>query len=179
MIAQHAPLILTLALEAGASQFFNTLRQAYFPRDRNFIDAHLTLFHALPNTPGIRQTVKELCSQVEPFTLTIVEPASIGNGVAYKILSRELMFLHKTLQEKWIDLLSRQDRQKLWPHITVQNKVGFMEAQNLLQQLKNGFTPFSAAATGLQVWEYLNGPWKFVEEFKFEPSPARDISRVF
>jgi hypothetical protein len=172
MTFHNPPLILTLALEPGAFQFFNELRQKHFPADRNFIDAHLTLFHALPNEPAINHTIKELSCRVMPFTLDVVEPTSIGNGVAYKIASRELMGIHKALQDKWIDLLSRQDRQKLWPHITVQNKAGFMEAQRLLQQLKMGFTPFSAAATGLQLWEYLNGPWKLVEHFTFPHSPA-------
>jgi hypothetical protein len=172
MMFQNPPLILTLALESGAFNFFNTLRHQHFPADRNFIDAHLTLFHALPNEPAINHTVKNLASQVRTFTMTVVEPASIGNGVAYKIESRELMLLHKTLQDKWMNHLSRQDRQKLWPHITVQNKVSFTESQHLLQQLKNGFAPFSATATGLQLWEYLNGPWKLVETFNFPQSPA-------
>ncbi len=162
------PLILTLAIEKEASLFFNSLRKKHFPASRNFIDAHLTLFHALPNEYKITDTVKDLCNLQMPFELIINEVVSIGKGVAYKIESTELLQLHKALQNKWQNFLSLQDRQKLWPHITVQNKVPVQKVKQLLDELKNNFTPFSTSATGLQLWEYLNGPWKLVEYFVFK-----------
>ncbi|MEJ7684635.1 MAG: 2'-5' RNA ligase family protein [Segetibacter sp.] len=162
------PLILTLSIEKEATLFFNSLRKKHFPPSRNFIDAHLTLFHALPNEVEIINTVKDLCNLQKPFELIIKEVVSIGKGVAYKIESNELMQLHKSLQYKWQNFLSLQDRQKLWPHITIQNKVPLQEVKQLLYELKNNFTPFSTSATGLQLWEYLNGPWKLVEYFVFK-----------
>jgi hypothetical protein len=79
------PLILTLAIEQEAFSFFNLLRQKHFPASRNFIDAHLTLFHALPNNVTIIHAVRDICKQQKPFMLLIEEPVSIGKGVAYKI----------------------------------------------------------------------------------------------
>lgn len=35
-------------MDERSSAFFQRLRQGHFPRDRNFIPAHLTLFHKLP-----------------------------------------------------------------------------------------------------------------------------------
>ncbi|MBA2760619.1 MAG: 2'-5' RNA ligase family protein [Segetibacter sp.] len=162
------PLILTLSIEKEASLFFNTLRQKHFPPSRNFIDAHLTLFHALPNEDSIVDVVNDACKLQNPFELSVEKPVSIGKGVAYKIESNELVQLHKKLQNKWLEFLTLQDRQKLWPHITVQNKVPVPNAQELLNELKEGFTPFAALAIGLQLWEYLNGPWTLVEDFIFK-----------
>lgn len=162
------PLILTLSIEKEASLFFNSLRKKHFPPSRNFIDAHLTLFHSLPYEDEIIDAVKDLCKRQMPFELFIKEVVSIGKGVAYKIESAELLQLHKTLQSKWQNFLSLQDRQKLGPHITVQNKVPVQEVKQLLHELKTNFTPFSTSATGLQLWEYLNGPWKLVEYFVFK-----------
>ena len=76
--------------------------------------------------------------------------------------------MHKRFQQQWQQVLTPQDRQKLWPHITVQNKVMAPEAKALLAELKMSFKPFSATATGLQLWEYLNGPWRLVEVFWFK-----------
>jgi 2'-5' RNA ligase len=166
------PLILTLAIEQEAFSFFNLLRQKHFPASRNFIDAHLTLFHALPNNVTIINAVRDICKQQKPFMLLIEEPVSIGKGVAYKIESPELRHLHKSLQQKWQQDLSPQDRQKLWPHITIQNKVRATDAKDLLDTLKTSFYPFSTTATGLQLWEYLGGPWKLIEEFVFEKEEA-------
>ena len=162
------PLILTLSIEKEVALFFNTLRKKHFPPSRNFIDAHLTLFHSLPNENEIVVFVKDLCEQQTPFELIIKEVVSIGKGVAYKVESSQLMHLHKMLQQKWQPFLSLQDRQKLWPHITVQNKVTIEEVKHLLYELKTGFTPLTTLATGLQLWAYLNGPWALVESFIFK-----------
>ncbi len=114
------------------------------------------------------KAVEDICVKQVSFKLTIKEPVSIGNGVAFKIESNELMHLHKTHQNLWLNFLTLQDKQKLWPHITVQNKVPVQEAQKLLNELKNDFIPFVALATGLQLWEYLNGPWKLLGNFSFK-----------
>ncbi len=162
------PLILTLALDKYDLDYFNSLRQKYFPAERNFIDAHLTLFHALANELTVSSTVKEICSNQASFVMAVTALVSIGNGVAFTIESRELMQLHKSLQNKWLEFLSNQDKQKLWPHITIQNKVPANEAKYVLKELQKNFEPFSLPAKGLQLWEYLNGPWRFVDEFLFD-----------
>ncbi len=107
------PLILTLSIEKEALLFFNTLRQKHFPPSRNFIDAHLTLFHALPNEASIVTVAKDICNLQNPFMLSVEKPVSIGKGVAYKIESNELMQIHKEFQNKWRDFLSPQDSQTL------------------------------------------------------------------
>jgi hypothetical protein len=60
----------------------------------------------------------------------------------------------------------------LWPHITIQNKVPATDAKDLLETLKTSSHPLSATATGLQLWEYLDGPWRLLEEFAFVKEEA-------
>ncbi|GAA1871360.1 2'-5' RNA ligase family protein [Pseudonocardia ailaonensis] len=45
------PLIVTATLDAPTQERFDALRRRHFPSDRNFLAAHLTLFHALPDEP--------------------------------------------------------------------------------------------------------------------------------
>ncbi|TDH29365.1 2'-5' RNA ligase family protein [Segetibacter sp. 3557_3] len=163
----NPPLIVTLAMGKEATALFNQLRIAHFPPERNFIDAHLTLFHALPNEPAITNTIKEAATTQKPFELRITAPVSIGKGVAFKVESSELQSLHSRLQKHWKDVLTAQDKQKLWPHITIQNKVPPAEAKALLEQLLADFSPMQTIAAGLQLWEYLGGPWGFVGEYEF------------
>lgn len=47
-MSEHAPLIVTAALDDGAFDWFEDLRQAHFPRHRNQVPAHLTLFTRFP-----------------------------------------------------------------------------------------------------------------------------------
>lgn len=161
----EVPLILTLAIEEKAFLFFNSLRKIYFPPERNFIDAHLTLFHHLPNDPLVVDAVASYSAAHPVFALKVTEPVSIGNGVAYKIQCDALVQFHRQLQQQWADFLIPQDRQRLWPHVTVQNKVPSEDAKQLLLFLQQNFTGFDTQGTALQLWEYHRGPWKLKESF--------------
>jgi hypothetical protein len=165
----NPPLILTCLINQEAFDFFNALRKNHFPPERNFLDAHLTLFHHLPaEEPDIMQAVGEACMQYPPVVLEVKEVVFTGKGVAYRMESPALKKLHHALQQRWKQWLIPQDRQGLWPHITVQNKVYPGEARLLQKELSAGFTPFEAMALGLSVWEYQGGPWGFRESFLFQ-----------
>jgi 2'-5' RNA ligase len=164
----NAPLILTLTLDADSQHFFNTLRQQHFPPERNYLDAHLTLFHHLPANE--HQMIEDITLASQNYTamqLHVNEIKSIGNGVAYKIECDRLLQLHQYLQQQWAKWLIPQDRQKLWPHITIQNKVEANQAKTLKEELEQSFEPFTATGIGLSLYEYLGGPWNFIQKFDF------------
>ena len=164
------PLILTLALDAGAQLFFDELRQRHFPPERNFLQAHLTLFHHLPG-----HQYEPLCAQLaalaehtQPLPLAVTGVRFLGRGVAYTLENQQLRALHKELQALWQPTLTPQDLQKLQPHITVQNKVEPTVARTLHRELAESFQPFEATGTGLQLWAYRGGPWEALRTFPFE-----------
>lgn len=163
-----SPLILTLALNEEAFVFFTSLRQQYFPPERNFLKAHLTLFHHLPADKMVEETIRSSVTSMQSFPLNVADVVSIGKGVAYKIESPPLQAFHKKLQEVWSSFLTPQDKQKLWPHVTVQNKVSPLVAKETLVHLKDCFQPFMATATGLTLWYYKGGPWEFYKHFPFK-----------
>ncbi len=163
------PLILTATLNRDAQHFFDAQRKQYFPPDKNFLAAHLTLFHHLPpGMPLIEEAVANACNSQQQIVVTITGVIFTGKGVAYKIESSLLKKLHKRFQQQWLPLLTMQDRQGLWPHITVQNKVSPAEAKALQSRLQQRFTPFDASITGFSLWEYLNGPWQLRKQYFFE-----------
>jgi len=163
-----SPLIITLQLNQEAFTFFNTLRQMYFPPERNFLSAHLTLFHHLPaNENSIEEDLFLLAQKQAPLSLSITDVVSIGKGVAYKIDCPPLVQLHKQMQDKWKLWLTPQDRQKLWPHVTVQNKVAPETARETLAHLKDSFQPFTASGVAFDLWQYEGGPWTFLKSYPF------------
>ena len=166
---EDRPLILTLQLSEEAFRFFDSLRQQHFPPERNFLSAHLTLFHHLPaNENAVREEIRSLSNQQTTIQLSVTNVVSIGNGVAFKIESSLLQQIHRDLQMKWQHWLIPQDKQKLWPHITVQNKTTAAVAAKTLDLLKQNFQPFTAYGIGLNLWSYEGGPWKFIEAFAFK-----------
>jgi 2'-5' RNA ligase len=166
---EQEPLILTLSLDPEAQTYFNGLRKAHFPADRNYLDAHLTLFHHLtvPH-PELAETLLQVSQPQTAFSLHVTELMSLGRGVAFRIESDILQSLHAQLQRDWLPTLTAQDQQKLRPHITIQNKVEPETAKELKNALELDFAPFTATATGLTLWEYQNGPWQFLKQFNFK-----------
>jgi 2'-5' RNA ligase len=166
-----APLILTLTLDERSFAFFDEQRRRYFPPDRNVIPAHLTLFHHLPGEEieTITGVLDATAQKQAPFSLQATGLRSFGRGTAYQFESTDLASLHQSLAAQWSLWLTVQDRQKLQPHITVQNKVEPDVAKALLAQLTAEFEPFPIAGIGLDLWWYRNGPWEKAGSFPFAP----------
>lgn len=159
--------ILTLRLDEPSQQHFDSLRQQYFPPERNQIPAHLTLFHALPAEPEIAAHLAEAAGTCAGFTLRVTGVRSLGKGVAYKLAAPELQLLHADLATHFADVLISQDKARLQPHVVVQNKTTAAAARQLLEQLTQQFEPWVVTAEGLDLWHYLGGPWQHVHTFPF------------
>jgi 2'-5' RNA ligase len=164
-----APLILTLQFDERSFAFFDKQRRRYFPPERNFIPAHLTLFHALPGEQleTIQRDLKGRASDQKLFTLDVTGLRPLGRGVAYALASAELTDMRRHFAQIWNDWLKPQDRQNHNPHVTVQNKVDPTQARALLEDLSDGFTPFQVEAIGMELWWYRGGPWEKVRSFPF------------
>jgi 2'-5' RNA ligase len=160
--------ILTLTLDQAAHAFFNEKRQQYFPPAINYLSAHLTLFHKLPVHPDTVAALANL--QFPAFQIEVTGLRNLGNGVAYRVESEPLNQLHNQLKSIFAGQLSPQDSQGYRPHVTVQNKVSSDQAKQLLLDLTADFTPFTAHALGLDLWEYLGGPWSHYQSFPFHVS---------
>ncbi|MDQ2769189.1 MAG: 2'-5' RNA ligase family protein [Bacteroidota bacterium] len=171
-----APLILTLALDNAAQTYFNALRRQHFPPQINYLAAHLTLFHHLPGAElgAVQSHLQALAATLHPMALHVAGLRSLGRGVAFSIESDELRALHRQLQAEFAPHLTPQDRQKLQPHITIQNKVDPTQARQLLTTLEADFAPFGAVGTGLHLWAYQGGPWESLAEFGFSSHSSRN-----
>ncbi len=156
-----APLVVTLVLDAETTDRFERERAQHFPAGRTAVGAHLTLFHAVPGERlgTVLGDVREQARR-PAFDLAVSEVFPLGRGVAYRLESDEVLEIHARLQTAWHAVLTRQDRQRLSPHVTVQNKVQPEQARATLARLRAVFTPFTASATGLAVWRYVGGPWE-------------------
>ena len=157
-------------MDDPSQERFDRLRRAHFPPERNFLQAHLTLFHHLPGdrTDEIVATVEETCREQDPLTLRAKGLLFMGRGVAYAFDAPELVALRRRLAEGWGPWLTPQDRQGFRPHVTVQNKVPAQEARALHERLREGFSPFEVGGEGLSPWRYMGGPWRPVVAYPFE-----------
>lgn len=161
------PLVATMAIEPFAQQYFDELRRQHFPAERNYLDAHITLFHALPDVPWVMSQLEKFSKDQQPFQVSAHSVVSLGNGTAIKIDSKELSFISRHLQKELSEMLTRQDRQKRNFHVTIQNKVDAMTAKQLLSNLTGIFCPFSFRVDGIKLWRYMDGPWEYLDKLNF------------
>lgn len=158
-----APLVVTLRMADEAAARFTALRRAHFPRERNWLDAHVTLFHALPGSAidAVLADAAAVAAATPPFAMRVERVLFLGAGVAYALASPEAQELRRSLVERWAELLGRQDRARRSAlHITVQNKVTPTAARALYEDLTGRFEPESVPAVGIDVWHYEGGPWR-------------------
>lgn len=162
------PLIVTAELDAEDQRWFDGLRQRYFPPERNRLNAHLTMFHALPPSAEgeLRALLGSLAARPK-LKATLSGPYSLGRGVAFRIRSPELEELRQDIAEHFHGSLTAQDSQGWRPHITIQNKVEPSTARATLAEVSDGFEPRSMPITGLGLHRYDGGPWEFVRRYPF------------
>lgn len=117
-------LIVAAALGPADFNWLDGERRRYFPPDRNQLDAHLTMFHALP--PSLegeaRSTLKEQCNAPRPAA-TIAGLMNLGGGVAYRVVSPGLDAFRNALADHFHGSLTAQDAGGWRAHVTIQNKV--------------------------------------------------------
>ncbi|WP_235003439.1 2'-5' RNA ligase family protein [Blastococcus haudaquaticus] len=161
-------MIVTLLLENAAQERFDRLRAAHFPPERNYLAAHVTLFHALPGEQ-VDAVLADLAEATDrpAFDVAVTGVRFLGRGVAYSLASEDVSALRSGLVASWQQWLTPQDRQKHAPHVTVQNKVQPAVARALHERLLAEFVPYDVRARGLGLWRYLGGPWEPVAELPF------------
>ncbi len=164
-VSDSRPLIVTLALQEADQERLDALRSRWFPRRRNHLAAHVTLFHALPAhaEAGVRSMLRGAARRA-PFAVDVAAVRPLGRGVALDLRSDDLERLHAGLLDSALDAfgdeVTRQDRQRLRALVTVANKLDPAGAREALEAVSAGFTPWTAHATGLALWRYDGGPWE-------------------
>ncbi|WP_299307517.1 2'-5' RNA ligase family protein [uncultured Croceicoccus sp.] len=164
-----APLIVTATLPPELFSWAEGLRREYFPPERNHIDAHVTLFHAIPPSceRELKNLLADLCAQTAPIPATLDSVMSLGRGTAFKIISPELLNLRAIAADRFAGSLTAQDSHRPNLHVTVQNKVSAADAKLLQARLRSDFKPRTFEFTGLEAHYYRGGPWENAARWRF------------
>ena len=160
--------IVTLALDAPSFARLSAMRELYFPPERNFIPAHLTLLHRVAARQLDRlDAAWPALRELGPVSLRYAGVRLLGRGVAIGIESNALRTLRAKVMETMGDEFSRQDLQAFHPHVTVQNKVPPPDAAQLYERLSASFQKWNGYGEGLLIWRYLGGPWQHEGALEF------------
>lgn len=168
-VRDDAPLILTAQLPADLHARFTALRTAHFPPERNYLEAHVTLFHALPGRceDEVISACKAASKEFAPVAAEIVGIMPLGGGTAIRLKSEAMLRLREEFADRFRGLLTGQDQHRPRLHVTIQNKVLAREAKALQQVLEGTILPQGFAFRGLELFRYRGGPWEEVRSFAF------------
>jgi hypothetical protein len=163
-----APLIVTALMGADDFGHFDALRRAHFPLERNFVPAHITLFHHLPpaRLPELTQLLRTIAKDAAPRAW-LADILFMGRGNGVRVESDELLDIRARIAEWFAADLIVQDQQTPRLHITIQNKVAPNVAKALHAELVAQFRPRALTINGLAIWSYRGGPWDLIRKFAF------------
>lgn len=166
--------VLTLKVTDALAKPMEEMRNRYFPKHLNRTGAHLTLFHALPESKMevLDQGLAQMAGSVQPFAVSSGKPFRMRKGVGINVDEgyQTMKHVHGDLQSQWSSFLSEQDAGGFRPHWTVMNKVDDEQAvheafstirQELSERNQEG------QAVGLDLWRYDRGNWIFTREYLF------------
>lgn len=169
MSGSDAPLILTAELPPDLHRRYTDLRTEHFPPERNYLEAHVTLFHALPAQceDELRRYLARLTGEIAPVRGQVEGLMPLGGGTAIKLSSPDMLALRDEIAEHFRGMLTNQDQHRQRLHVTIQNKVTGKEAQALQAQLAGTIEPRVFTFPGLALHAYRGGPWEFIRRFAF------------
>lgn len=164
-----APLILTALLPDDLHRWATRLRSERYPPERNHLEAHVTLFRALP--PSSEAEVRALCAALvrdnPPVPARLLGVTPLGKGTALKLESAGMIALWEELRERFHGLLTPQDEHCPRLHVTIQNKVSIETAKALQSELAQLVEPCAFAFAGLALHAYRGGPWEHIKSWRF------------
>jgi hypothetical protein len=161
-------LIVTAEIAPRDFSWIEGLRRAHYPVERNWVPAHLTIFHTLPPSAEIEiRTRLADAARAPPPSAVAAGLMDLGGGVAFRIVSPDLDRLRKCLADGLHGLLSAQDSGGWRPHVTIQNKVAPKVARALMASFERGFVQRPLAISGLGLHRYLGGPWETIAVYPF------------
>ena len=162
-------LILTAQLPKDLHHWATSLRTKHFPPERNYLEAHVTLFHALPGS--CENEASDLCarlaSEYAPVDAQLIGVMSLGRGTAIKLSSEAMLRLRANIADHFHGMQTQQDQHAPRLHVTIQNKVAPTEAKKLQAALEGTVQPRYFAFRGLELFRYLGGPWEPIRAFPF------------
>ena len=169
MTGADAPLILTALLPKDLHHWATELRTQHFPPERNYLEAHVTLFHAIPAQceDEVATLLKRIVAEFAPVEAQLLGLMSLGRGTALRLESSGILRLRDGIAEHLRGMLTQQDQHRPRLHVTIQNKVAPAEAKALQASLEGTIQPRSFAFRGLGLYRYLGGPWEHIRDFAF------------
>jgi len=164
-----APLIVTAELPGDIKAWAEGLRQAHYPAERNQVEAHVTLFHALPPSceDELRDALAAVAREHAPIPARLQGVMSLGTSTALRVESPGMTGLRRDLAARFQGLLTVQDAHEPRLHITIQNKVPANEARTLQTALGRTFSPRDFRFAGLALHRYRDGPWESLRRWSF------------
>jgi 2'-5' RNA ligase superfamily len=164
-----APIIITAQMGKSDQAWADGLRRAHFPPERNYLSAHITLFHHLPPThwQEVKRRLAALAHDHAPPPAMLSDVMLLGRGVAFRIDCPALLAMRAELAADLNGLLIPQDQATPRLHITVQNKVEPPVAKALFAELSATFEPRPLTITGLSAHYYRGGPWEAIQSWSF------------
>lgn len=164
-----APFIVTAELPPDVLAWADSLRRRHYPPERNWLSAHVTLFHSF--SPSLREELPRflarMAGEFAAPEASVSGLMDLGQGTALAIRSPAMLAIRDRIAEHFWQMLTRQDQGSKTLHITIQNKVTREAARTLQAELASGMAARRFTFTGLGLHLYRGPHWETVRTWRF------------
>lgn len=164
-----APFIVTAELPPDLLAWADGLRRMHYPPERNWLRAHVTLFHAF--APSLREELRGVlartAAQCAPPAARLEGVMPLGKGTALAISSPGMLAIRERIAEHFHGALTAQDQHDPRLHITIQNKVSEQAARALQSELAATLRPRDFTFRGLGLYLYRGPHWDALGNWAF------------
>lgn len=163
------PLIITVKMDSNSHERLTGWRERFFPPARNYLTAHITLYHHLPaeHLHWIEKELTEFCRVQDAFPLSFHRVEHNGGFVSVLVDAPPLLHMKSHFDSVFGKFLKPQDQQKIRPHVTLVNKVSREEGKAASELIHLEFFPWQGRAEGLEIHFYHHGPWNLHSQIYF------------
>ncbi|KAK5076101.1 hypothetical protein LTS08_002612 [Lithohypha guttulata] len=182
--------VLTLLTDPAHHEYMTSFRKKYFPAKLNKLEAHITMFHALPESKlesDVLPAIQDITSKTSEYRIRATNAFRLSKGVAIAVADdiehpkmgshkrNMTRIIHAELRKKWSGWLSEQDSAPPKLHYTVMNKVtddkvinnALHELHEELSRAEKERPELESAVKGLTLWKYERGFWNDPQHFIF------------
>src|SRR3546814_16303492 len=99
---------------AADQRFFDALRAAHFPPERNYLAAHITLFHQLPPSclDELDRLFRRIAAATPPPAAMLPEVSSLGQGLAFRLASPDLLAIRPHIPDPFPRIHTRKAQRR-------------------------------------------------------------------
>lgn len=158
-------------IDTTSFEYYNKLRNTFFPKHKLKDEAHITLLYQIHLEES--EIIRRLSAfDFHTFDMKCKQVKNYATGNALNFEYKDARILHNKLKSIFKNKLTKKDYFPFTPHLTIQLNVTNFKAQQTHQQLIATFDFPAISVIGISLWDKDKAKHKCIYQKAFQTKGA-------